>query len=232
MCKYSVNIKDMPESMRPREKLMAKGEKYLDDAELLAIILGMGIRNLNALDLATQLLVKHGSLRQLKEASLEELTSEKGIGPAKAVSIKAAIEIGRRIAGNVITRIKIQSPEDVVTAVTGMNMEEMRYYDREHFRVMYLDRKGGLLVMEDISVGGLNSSIVHPREVFKTAVKKSAASMILIHNHPTGDPTPSKEDIEITRRLMEAGQLMGIEVLDHVIIGEKKYCSLKARGLM
>jgi DNA repair protein RadC len=229
---YSVNIKDMPESMRPREKLMARGETSLNDAELLAIILGMGTKKLNALDLATRMLVKHGSLRQLKEASLEELTAEKGIGPAKAVSIKAAIEIGRRIAGDVQSRIAIKSPEDVINAVASLNMEEMRYYDREHFRVMYLDRKGGLLVMEDVSVGGLHSSIVHPREVFKTAVKKSAASMILVHNHPSGDPTPSREDIDITRRLIEAGQLMGIEVLDHVIIGEKTYCSLKARGLI
>lgn len=232
MNEYSVNIKDMPESMRPREKLMARGETSLNDAELLAIILGMGTKKLNALDLATRMLVKHGSLRQLKEASLEELTAEKGIGPAKAVSIKAAIEIGRRIAGDVQSRIAIKSPEDVINAVASLNMEEMRYYDREHFRVMYLDRKGGLLVMEDVSVGGLHSSIVHPREVFKTAVKKSAASMILVHNHPSGDPTPSREDIDITRRLIEAGQLMGIEVLDHVIIGEKTYCSLKARGLI
>lgn len=232
MSEYSVNIKDMPASMRPREKLMARGESDLNDAELLAIVLGMGIKNINALDLATRLLVKYGSLRQLKEVSLEELTGERGIGPAKAVGIKAAIEIGRRIAGDVHSRIPIKSPEDVVNAVAGMTMEEMRYYDREHFRVMYLDRKGGLLVMEDISVGGLHSSIVHPREVFKTAVKKSAASMILIHNHPSGDPTPSQEDIDITRRLMEAGTLMGIEVIDHVIIGENRYCSLKARGLI
>ena len=232
MNEYSVNIKDMPESMRPREKLMARGEASLNDAELLAIVLGMGTKKINALDLATRMLVKHGSLRQLKEASLEELTSEKGVGPAKAVSIKAAIEIGRRIAGDVQSRIAIRSPEDVINAVASMNMEEMRYFDREHFRVMYLDRKGGLLLMEDVSVGGLHSSIVHPREVFKTAVKKSAASMILVHNHPSGDPTPSREDIDITRRLMEAGQLMGIEVLDHVIIGENTYCSLKARGLI
>lgn len=232
MGEYSVNIKDMPESMRPRERLMARGESDLNDTELLAIVLGMGTRNVSALDLATRLLVKYGSLRNLKEASLEELTGERGIGPAKAVGIKAAIEIGRRIAGDVHSRIPIKSPEDVVNAVAGMTMEEMRYYDREHFRVMYLDRKGGLLLMEDISVGGLHSSIVHPREVFKTAVKKSAASMILIHNHPSGDPAPSQEDIEITRRLMDAGTLMGIEIIDHVIIGENKYCSLKARGLI
>jgi len=222
----------MPVSMRPREKLMAQGERDLNDAELLAIVLGMGTKNISALGLATVLLVKYGSLRNLKEASLEELTGERGIGPAKAVGIKAAIEMGRRIARDVHSRIPIKSPEDVVNTVAGITMEEMRYYDREHFRVIYLDRKGGLLSMEDISVGGLHSSLVHPREVFKTAVKKSAASMILVHNHPSGDPAPSQEDINITRRLIEAGKLMGIEIIDHVIIGDNKYCSLKAKGLI
>jgi DNA repair protein RadC len=113
-----------------------------------------------------------------------------------------------------------------------MLIQEMRGLDREHFKVLYLDRKGGLIVKEDVSVGGLHSSIVHPREVFKTAVKRSAASIILAHNHPSGDPTPSREDVDITRRLIEAGKLMGIEVLDHVVIGENTYCSLKEKGLI
>lgn len=229
----NLNIKEMPETMRPREKLIAHGEDKLDEAELLAIVLGSGTREMNALELARQLLTRHGgSLRFLMSASLEELTAEKGIGMAKAVSIKAAIEMGRRVVGNIQLRKIIKSPEDVQEAVRELAMEEMRHYDREHFRVLYLDRKGGLITMQDISIGGLHSSIVHPREVFKTAVKKSAASMILVHNHPSGDPTPSQEDIEITRRLMEAGKIMGIEILDHVIIGEVNYCSLKARGLI
>ena len=232
MGEYYVCIKDMPESMRPREKLILRGEATLSEAELLAIVLGGGTKNINAVDLAIQLLSKHKDLRQLREASLEELMLEKGIGPAKAVSIKAALELGRRAAIDAPAKMYIKSPEDVINAAAGANMEEMRYFDRKHFRVMYLDRKGGLLVMEDVSVGGLHSSIVHPREVFKTAVKKSAASMILIHNHPSGDPTPSREDIDITNRLIEAGKLMGIEVLDHVIIGDNTYCSLKARGLI
>jgi DNA repair protein RadC len=218
----------MPENMRPREKLLNWGETKLSDVELLAIILGMGTRNVSALELANFLVVKYKGLRGLKESSLEELIEERGIGPAKAVTIKAAVELGRRIAVNVQGKIPIKSPEDVRNIV----MEEMRYFDREHFRSLYLDRKGGLIVMEDVSVGGLHSSIVHPREVFKTAVKKSAASIILVHNHPSGDPTPSKEDIEVTKRLIEAGKIMGIEVLDHIIIGEGNYCSLKARGLI
>ncbi len=116
--------------------------------------------------------------------------------------------------------------------LVSLMMEEMRYYDREHFCGLYLDRKGGLLVKEDISVGSLSSTVVHPREVFKTAVKCSAASIILVHNHPSGDPSPSKEDIEITRRLVQAGRIMGIEVIDHLIIGQEKYCSLKEKGLI
>jgi len=225
---YFVAMKDMPADMRPREKMQSQGETGLSDAELLAIILGNGTRNLSALDIANKLILEHKGLRNLKELSLDELTQEKGIGPAKAVSIKAAIEIGRRIAMGSRERNSIKSPEDVKNLV----MEEMRYFDREHFRVLYMDRKGGLIVWEDISVGGLHSSIVHPREVFKTAVKRSAASIILIHNHPSGDPTPSKEDIEVTRRLTEAGSIMGINVLDHIVIGEANYCSLKQQGLL
>jgi len=171
-------------------------------------------------------------LRRLQEASLEELTQAKGIGLAKAASIKAALEIGRRIALDIETRIVIKSPDDVRQVVKQILMQEMRGYDREHFMALYLDRKGGLIVKEDVSVGGLHSSIVHPREVFKTAVKRSAASIILAHNHPSGDPAPSREDIEITRRLLDAGRIMGIEILDHVIIGEQTYCSLKEKGLL
>ncbi len=218
----------MPEDMRPREKMMLKGERNLTDPELLAIILGQGTRELSALELAQLLMVKYKSLRHLKDASLEELLEEKGIGPAKAVSVKAAIEMGRRMAQESQLKVQIKSPDDVKDIV----MEEMRYFDREHFRVIYLDRKGGMLEMQDISVGGLHSSIVHPREVFKVAVKKSAASLILVHNHPSGDPTPSQEDVEITRRLIEAGNIMGITVLDHIIIGDNTYCSLKSKGLI
>lgn len=223
-----VSIKELPADMRPREKLVKLGEGRLDEHELLAIILGMGTAKINALDLAKRLMVKYQSLRHLKEASLEELMSEHGIGIAKAVSIKAAIELGRRLALSHEDRLIITSPEDVKILV----MEEMRYLDREHFKVIYLDRKGGIIVAEDISVGGLHSSMAHPREVFKNAVKRSAASVILVHNHPSGDPNPSNEDIETTRRLAEAGQIMGIEVLDHVIIGDNKYCSMKSKGLI
>lgn len=208
--------------------MLALGELALSEAELLAIIIGRGTSSLNAIELGTSLFTSFGGLRGLKEASLEELTAHHGIGLAKGAGIKAAFELGRRTARDIWSKTPIKSPEDVKNIV----LEEMRYYDREHFRVLYLDRKGGLISMEDVSIGGLHSSLVHPREVFKTAIKRSAASIILVHNHPSGDPEPSKEDIEVTCMLIEAGRLMGIEVLDHVIIGENNYTSLKSRGLI
>lgn len=233
MDEYKIGIKDLPESMRPREKLMARGASSLDDYELIAIVLGSGSRRENAVDLSRRLLSSHdNNLRYLMEASIEEMTAENGIGPAKAASIKAAIELGRRVVGNIVIKRTIKSPDDVVEVVRELAMEDMRFYDREHFRVMYLDHKGGLLAMEEISIGGLHSAIAHPREVFKSAIKRSAASVILVHNHPSGDPAPSPEDIELTRRMIEAGAIIGIEVLDHVIIGEKRECSLKSRGLI
>lgn len=226
-------IKDLPETMRPREKLMERGEASLNDYELLGIILGSGYQEKNAVDLGQDLLKEHdNNLRYFMNASLEELMSNKGIGPAKAASIKAAIELGRRVLTAQPPRRIIKSPDDVVAAVRETVAEDMKLLDREHFQVMYLDRKGGLISTEKISVGGLSSSIAHPREVFKSAVKRSAASIILIHNHPSGDPSPSTEDIELTRRMIEAGTIMGIDVLDHVIIGENNQFSLKGRGLI
>lgn len=229
---YTSLIKDMPSAMRPREKLAAVGAGQLNDHELLAIILGNGTRDTSALELANQLLGTYNGLRQLRDKSIEELQHIKGIGPAKAVTIMAALEIGRRVARDVGTRFLIRSPEDVQEYADLVLVQDMRDYDREYFVVIYLDRKGGVITRENVSVGGLHSSIVHPREVFKTAVKRSAAAIILAHNHPSGDPSPSRQDIDITRRLVEAGRLMGIEIMDHVIIGENGYCSFKEKGLI
>lgn len=229
MGEYHVAIKMLPETMRPREKLLHSGETILSDAEILAILIKEGTVGISALELANQILAAHqGSLRFLKDASIEELTEHPGIGPAKAAQLKAAVELGRRISLGVQQKLIIKSPDDVKHLV----MEDMRYKDREHFRVLYLDRKGGVIFMEDVSIGGLHSAIVHPREVFKTAIKRSASSLILVHNHPSGDPSPSSEDIDITHRLMEAGNTLGIEVLDHIIIGEGTYCSLKSIGII
>lgn len=221
---YHTSIKELPVEMRPRERMLAKGEEYLTEAELLAILLGNGTRDLSAIELAQQLLQNHDGLRLFKTMTLQELLNLDGIGLAKATRIKAAAELGRRLALSVNNQQQIKSPEDVKNYV----MEDMRYYDREHFKCLYLNRKNQVIGLETVSVGGLVSSLVHPREVFKPAVKRSAASVILIHNHPSGDPTPSMEDINITKRLIESGRLLGIEVMDHIIIGDGRYVSLKA----
>jgi DNA repair protein RadC len=174
------------------------------------------------------MLVKDGGLRYLAAANLDELTAIPGVGLAKATRIKAALELSARMALQSTDRPVIKSAEDV----KNMVMEDMRYLDKEHFKAIYLDRKLRLLGIVKITEGGLFSAVVQPREVFKPAIQKSAASIILVHNHPSGDPTPSAEDIELTRRLREAGILLGIDVLDHIVIGDNKHCSLSTMGLM
>ncbi len=220
---YHTSIKELPVEMRPRERMLAKGEEYLTEAELLAILLGHGTKELSAIELAQQLLQHHEGLRFFKTMTIQELLELEGIGLAKAARIRAAAELGRRLALTSNQQQQIKSPDDVKNYV----MEDMRYYDREHFKCLYLNRKNQVLGLETVSVGGLASSLVHPREVFKPAIKRSAAAVILIHNHPSGDPTPSAEDVNITKRLMESGKLLGIEVLDHIIIGDGRYVSLK-----
>lgn len=224
---YHVTIKSLPEEVRPRERMQAAGPEALSAAELLAIILRTGSATESALELANRILSDPRGLRYLAEVSLGELCELKGIGLAKAAQIKAAVELGKRLAClGPGFRPAIRSPQEVCTLV----MEEMCYLDREHFRVVLLNTKNRVLAVETISIGSLNSSLVHPREVFKRAVQRSAAAVILIHNHPSGDPAPSPEDIEITRRLCEAGQIIGIEVLDHIIIGDHVFTSLKEKG--
>jgi DNA repair protein RadC len=226
---YRWTIKDLPAEMRPREKMQTQGPEALSNGELLAILIRVGNRSESALDLANRLLAQAGGLRFLVETSIEELSKIKGIGLAKASQIKAAVELGRRIAldpGEM--RPVIRSPEDVASLL----MEKMRFLDREHFQVMTLNTKNQVLGIKTAFIGSLNSSIVHPREIFKEAIKRSAAALILVHNHPSGDPSPSPEDLDVTRRLQEAGRLLGIEILDHVIIGDRKFYSLKQQGKM
>lgn len=227
----TVKIKDLPEEQRPRERMWTLGAEALNDAELLALILGTGTKSESALMLAQRLLKGDGGKKGLEyiyNASLEELSNLKGIGAAKAVKIKAAVEIGRRIASNFgVKKIVINSPKDV----ENLLKEEMRALEKEHFRVILLDTKNKVISVEEISIGTLDSSIVHPREVFKPAIKRSSSSIILVHNHPSGDPYPSKEDIVITKRLCEAGKLLGIYVVDHIIIGNSSF-SFKANGLL
>ena len=226
---YRLTIKELPEDMRPRERMITSGPSALSNSELLAILLRTGNTGESAIDLAYRILSASGGLRQMAAISIEEISQFKGIGVAKAAQIIAAIELGRRIASTgEEARPKISCPEDVAALL----LEEMRHLDREHFRCLSLSTKNHLLAIDPISVGSLNSSIVHPREVYKKAVVRSAAGVILVHNHPSGDPIPSGEDISITKRLIKAGETLGIDVLDHIIIGDNRYISLKEKGIV
>lgn len=224
-----MTIKDLPLEERPREKMKEQGAGRLSNAELLAIILRTGYREETAIHLAEKVIFQAGGLRFLPDYTLEELQKIKGIGLAKAVQIKAALELGRRIASSFRpTTLSLNSPQEVADFL----MEEMRYYRKEYFKIILLNTKNQIISLEDISMGSLNSSIVHPREIFNVSIKKSAAAIILVHNHPSGDPHPSREDLEVTTRLVDAGKILGISVLDHIIVGEKKYFSFKEKGLL
>jgi DNA repair protein RadC len=224
----AATIKEMPEELRPRERLLAAGPQALSNAELLAILIRTGTRMETAIDVARRVLSRPEGLQYLAQASLEELQKEKGIGLAKAAELKAALELGRRLAAFTLTRTIIKNPWDVASLL----MDEMRFLDRENFRTVSLNTKNQVLGVDSVSVGSLNSSQAHPREVFKDPIRRSAAAIILAHNHPSGDPTPSQEDIAVSRRLVEAGRILGIEVLDHLIIGDGRFTSFKERNLL
>lgn len=227
-------IKCWPESERPREKLAQLGADTLSDAELLALILRSGdpASGRSALDLGRELMLEFQSLRQLADASCTEIQRVKGVGLAKATSVLAALQLSRRIRER--ERRPIESLVSFTSATQVFEHLSPEFRDRhtEQFMVLLLDCKNRIITRTQISEGSLNQSIVHPREVFNAAVRRSAASMILLHNHPTGDPAPSPEDLEVTRRLCEAGQLMGIRVLDHIIIGETEYYSFAEHGVL
>ncbi|MGD1020270.1 MAG: DNA repair protein RadC [Verrucomicrobiia bacterium] len=228
-------IREMPEGDRPRERLKERGAAALTDAELIAILLRTGMKGTSAVQLAQELLVKFRTLRELASASVEEIAKVKGVGETKAIQLKAAFELARRLSTSSRDKQRIiSSPEEAA----GYVREEMRMLDREEFHVLLLNTKNGLIKKCPVSRGSLNASIVEPREVFKDAIAASAASMILVHNHPSGDPTPSAEDITVTKRLVNAGELLNILVLDHIILGhrtdgrDQDFASLKELGLM
>ncbi|WP_026475939.1 RadC family protein [Alkaliphilus transvaalensis] len=223
-------IKKMPQDERPREKLLKYGVRKLSNAELLAILLSTGTKDQSALGLAENILsFSQEGLRFLTDGTVEELSQIKGIGLAKSSQLIAAVELGKRIAlATKANNYKIKGPDDV----SNLLMEEMRYLKKEHFNIILLNTKNEVIAVENISIGSLNASIVHPREVFVRAIKRSSSSIILAHNHPSGDPRPSNEDIKITQRLQEAGKLIGITVLDHIIVGDGNYYSLKENDLM
>ncbi len=222
-----VMMKNMPTEERPRERLQQAGAAALSHAELIAILLRTGTANLSAAHLASNLLSSCGGVRGLTDMTIEEMTAVKGIGKAKAVQLQAAIELGRRLARtNPGDSVIIRSPGDAAEYV----MDEMRYLKKEHFVCLFLNTKNHAVAKETMSIGTLNAALVHPREVFRAAIKHNSASIICVHNHPSGDPEPSAEDISLTRRLVEAGQLVGISVLDHVIVGDGCFVSLKEQG--
>lgn len=226
---FRYTIPQMPADMRPRERLLREGAEHLSEVELLAIILRVGASGKTALQLAEEILVKTRGLRNLNEAKMEELLAHRGLGAAKIAQIKAALELGRRLYHEARReKVAITTPEDIADRV----MADMRYLDREHLRVACLDTKNQLIKIEPISVGTLNSSLAHPRECFKPALQSGAAAVVFVHNHPSGDPTPSREDIELTRQLMRAGVVLGVEVIDHIVIGDSAHVSLKERGLI
>lgn len=220
-------LRDVPREDRPRERLMNDGADALSNAELLAIMLRTGTRNESALHLAARILRACGGLRQLVDMDIAELMRIRGIGPAKAVQLRAGIELGRRLARRTADPSPaIRRPEDAADLV----MEDLRYEMKEHFVCLFLNTKNQVIGRETLSVGTLNASLVHPREVFRAAIKRGSAAIICLHNHPSGDPTPSPEDIALTGRLRDAGALVGIDVLDHIVIGDGRFVSLKERG--
>ncbi|MCM0081138.1 DNA repair protein RadC [Geomonas sp. Red32] len=227
-------IKSWPQSERPREKLLQHGCTALSDAELLALIIGSGdaATSRSALDLGRDLLAEFQSLRSLSDASCAEIQRIKGLGPAKASSVKAALDLARRLRGEqrpIESFTRFTSALQVYEQFSDLDYE-FRDIRKEYFMVLLLDGKNRIIKRIRVSEGSLNQSIVHPREVFNVAVRESAAAIILLHNHPTGDPTPSPEDLEVTRRLRDAGEVMGIKVLDHIIIGEGAFYSFAERG--
>lgn len=222
-------MKHVPIEERPRERLLSYGSNHLSNQDILTILIGSGTKKESALDLSNRILMHFDGLKLLRDATFEELTAIKGIGKAKGVTILAAIELGRRLHQfQPEDQFTIKSPADGADFV----MEDMRHLNQEHLVAMFLNTKNQIIHRETIFIGSLNASIVHPREIFREAVRRSAASVICAHNHPSGDPTPSQEDIHVTRRLVEAGKIMGIELLDHLIIGNNIFVSLKEKGYM
>lgn len=226
---YSVAIKELPADDRPRERLQQYGPAALSNAELIAILLGGGFRNFSALNLGQHLLHEHDGLVGLSKAGMEELRKTKGVGMAKACQLLATFELGKRLAGSgAQDRPSLSSPEEVAAILMPRYGDETK----EHVGILALDTKNRLIKEEVVSIGILDGSMVHPREVFRPAILCNAAGIILFHNHPSNDPTPSAKDIDLTNRLVTAGRLMGLELLDHIVVGRNKFISLRRQGLM
>lgn len=228
MAEYHLRIKELPPSEQPRERLRDHGPAALSDAELLAILLRVGVTGVNVLQLSQQLLVDRGGWPGLLRTDYADLCKSHGIGEAKAATLKASLEIGRRL---LLTeheqRFQIKSPADVATLL----MLEMSHLDQEHLRTVLLDTKNRVQSIKTVYVGSLNSSLIRVGEVFKEALKLNSAALVVVHNHPSGDPTPSPEDVMVTREIIAAGKLLDVAVLDHLVIGQGRFVSLRERGL-
>ena len=222
-----MKIKDLPKSDRPREKLVAKGAENLKDSELLAILLRTGKTGKNVIEIASQILSKY-SKKRLLQMSYDDLSKISGIDSAKATTLLAAFELSKRALEVNDTNLPvINTAKDAVA-----QLSDMHDLKKEHFVVLYLNAKNQLVHKETISMGTLNANLVHPREVFEPALKYSAAQIIAAHNHPSGDPKPSEDDMELTKRLVEAGKMMGIEIMDHVIVSKNSHFSFKEEKLL
>ena len=225
--KAKKKIKDLPEFERPREKLIKKGAKALKKEELLAILLRTGLKGKNALEVADDILVKYGD-KKLIDVSYKELRNIHGIGPTKAAQVIAAIELGKRLYKEKVEKeVFINSPKDILKEVG-----HIRENKKENFIALYLDARNRLIYKETVSIGTLNANLIHPREVFEPAVRYLAAQIIVAHNHPSGDPEPSTEDLAITKRLAESGKILGIEITDHIIVAKNGFISFKAKRLL
>ena len=222
-----MKIKDLPKVERPREKLVAKGAENLKDSELLAILLRTGRAGKNVIEIASQILAKH-SKKRLLQMNYQDLLKISGIDSAKAVTLLAAFELSKRVLEvNDTSSPTISNAKDAVAQLT-----DLRDLKKEHFVVLYLNARNQLVRKEIVSIGTLNANLVHPREVFEPAIKHSAANIIVAHNHPSGDSKPSEDDLKITKRLIEAGKIMGIEIADHIIVAKNSHLSFKEEYLI
>ena len=226
------SIKNWPEDERPRERLLRFGADELSTAQLLAIILRTGGRNKSALELAREILVKFKNLKEIEDASIAEFSELKGIGAAKIAQIKAAFELGKRLIANEKRNTSQWPCFKNSSQVYTYYMPKFYGLKKEKFLCTLLDTKNKVFKETTVSEGTLTSSLVHPREVFRYAIKEAAASVLFVHNHPSGDPSPSRDDIDITKRLIETGKIIGINVLDHIIIGDGRYLSLIESGYL
>lgn len=227
--KNSFTIHDLPKTERPRERLLKFGSEALSSQELLALIIGRGIPGKSVINIAQQLLSEFRNVKGISQATTEQLYKIKGIGPAKAVQIKACFELGKREELNPEPiDFNIKSPESVVKVIRATIKDKAK----EHFKLVLLNTRNKIISITNVSVGTLNANLVHPREVFKDAIIHNAASVVLVHNHPSNDPEPSEDDLEITKRLVEAGKILGIEVIDHIIITQNGFLSFKEKGYL